>query len=162
MTDPPQPTRFKAPPTLQQVRWGPVDSLPAGIRAWDESNSQEEFVPWTQLKSELEQKLLPQLRPDSRGYTFEIRDYNGKKDWLVEIFDPNGQLHCDVWFGPNPDANWEFDGLVRVGDPLEPPYVWMAFRRCSDGTYRKIYSASGTIDEMSYKIGPIRRPPFIP
>jgi len=93
-------------------------------RDHSEERHDEEFLPWDILRDELERMLLPQILPKSDGYSFRTADYNGKKDWLVRIVDPQGEEYCAVWFGGDPEANWAFDGCVRIGDPTERRWEW--------------------------------------
>ena len=147
----------------QRVRWGPSDGRPAGLRLWDLSGVEAQFLPWSILQSELMTMLLPQLFADPSGFRFEMRDYHGKKDWLVQVFHDSGESYCDVWFGDNPDQGWEFDGLVRVGDADNMPFVWQTYQRYSDGTYRRVSSIVATLDEASRGNGPMglfKRPPM--
>jgi hypothetical protein len=92
------------------------------------------------LQNELRRHLLPQLFANPAGFSFETRDYNGKIEWLVQVF--------------------QDDGLVRVGDANNPPHAWQTYQRYSDGTYRRLESRVPTIDEYSRGRGPIgiRRP----
>ncbi len=105
-------------------------------------------MPWSELKEELQNKLLSQLFAKPDGYSFATNDYHGKKDWLVRVVNDKGEVYCGVWFGDNPDAGWGFDGMVRVGDPSDAPHVWQTYQRCSDGSYRRLSSLVATIDEL--------------
>jgi hypothetical protein len=119
-------------PQPQQTRWGPVDGYDAGICL----NTCTQFISWEELKSEVEQKLLPQVAVIPINCTIKINDTGGKKDWIVEIIDPSGTVIGNVWFGPDPLNSWAYDGLVRVGTPVNPVSVWATFERYSDGSYR--------------------------
>ena len=138
---------------LQKVRWAPPDGLEAGIRVWRDggeegARSDEAYIPWHELKTELEHTLLPQLFANPQGYGVRITDYQGKKDWLVEVINSTDEPYCQLWFGGNPDQAWTFDGAVRVGDPHTAPYVWQGYRRYSDGSYVRFYARTPTIDEL--------------
>ena len=137
---------ISTPVVAQTVRWGPSDARAAGIRVWNDQGDEQDFIPWSELKDQLERFLMPQLFAAPTGYAFVTSDHNGKSDWLVQIVDSTGQWYCDVWFGNDPDAGWGFDGLVRVGEPHEAPHVWQVYQRYSDGTYRRLASLSPTID----------------
>lgn len=145
----------------QRVRWGPSDGRSAGIRVWNAKDEEDQFVPWSVLQLELKNNLLPQLFASPAGFTFDLRDYHSKKDWLMQIFRNDTQSFCDVWFGDDPDNAWQFDGLVRVGDAENQPYVWQTYQRYSDGTYRRLSGLTATLDEYERGRGPqpiIRRP----
>jgi hypothetical protein len=132
----------------QKLRWGPSDGLAAGVRVFSDYGSECEFIPWSELKVELERQLMPQLFADPSGFTFETRDYEGKSQWRVQISDKAASRYCDVWFGHDPDSGWAFDGLLRFGDPDETPHVWQTYQRYSDATYRRCSSMSATLDEF--------------
>lgn len=132
----------------QKVNWGPSDGYEAGIRVFGTDDVESSFVPWADLKRELQLQLLPQLFANPKGYVFETKDYHGKKGWLVQICNTKGAPYCDVWFGKDPDQGWRFDGMIRVGEASERPHVWQAYQRYSDGSYRRLFSATATIDEF--------------
>jgi hypothetical protein len=134
----------------QQVRWGRPDDRPAGIIVLSAEGAEVEFIPWAALKRELETRLLPQLFADPHGFTLKTADYHGKSDWLVQVVSPSGEPYCDVWFGPDPESGYAFDGLVRVGDPeAEETPVWQVYQRFSDGTYRRLAAVTPTIDSLT-------------
>jgi transcriptional regulator with XRE-family HTH domain len=119
-------------PEAQKVRWGPVDGRPAGILI---VSPFEAFIPWTELKREGELKLINQLgRLVPPGCNVALKEFKGRKDWLVRILSPETKPIGDVWFGPDPEKVWTFDGMVRVGSAD----VWQVFQRFSDGSYRRI------------------------
>ncbi len=124
-------------PTLdlepQEVRWGPVDGREAGICI----NACDEFIPWIELREEIQQRLLLQVSEVPLGSTVALKDLAGKQDWTVQIIGPSGNEIGHVWFGPDPSNDWAFDGLVRVGKPTVPAVIWDTFQRYSDGSYRK-------------------------
>jgi len=119
-------------PQPQQVRWGPVDGLDAGICL----NVCENFVNWADLKSEIELKVFPQVGQIPVGSIARVNDSGGKSNWIVEVVDPGGYVLGNIWFGPNPLNGWAYDGLIRIGVPTSPLIVWATFERFSDGSYR--------------------------
>jgi hypothetical protein len=143
------------PPEAQLVRWGPVDQKPAGILV--EDSQAQVFVPWSALKLEVESRLLPQVRRVPSGATVEVRDLGDRKDWVVRIVDPTGKDIGAVWFGPNPEAKWQWDGLVRLGEPEEHnperKLIWQIFQRYSDGSYRRIEAFVITENDEHRNIG---------
>jgi hypothetical protein len=123
-------------PEAQRVAWGPsLTPVPreAGICV----NNCAEFIPWEELKEELEQQLFPQVSRVPPGSTVTLKEYGGKQDWIVQIVDPNWNEVGHVWLGRDPYNNWVDDGLVRVGSPGPPEIVWNTFQRYSDGSYRR-------------------------
>jgi hypothetical protein len=128
-----------AVPQPQQTRWGPSDGRPAGIYLDD---ARKTVIDWRQLKREIEKGILPQVYQVPSGSSVALRDFQGKKDWIVVIQNPSGIDIASVWFGVDPMNHWVYDGLVRVGrlDAQEPqlkPVVWQIFQRHSDGSYRR-------------------------
>ena len=141
-------TRKSKAPRPQNTRWGPPDGLAAGIRIFTQGSTLEEFRPWAKLKPELLTRLAPQAFIDPVGWTFELADFHGKKDWRVFVVDSAGTRLCNVWFGGDPVHAYAYDGLVRLGDPdTVPPTVWQTYRRYSDGTYRLLRSV-GALDRF--------------
>ncbi len=124
----------------QTVRWGPVDNKPVGIVV--AGTSGESFVPWDELQVEVEQLLLPQVRVVPQGSTAYLADLGDRKNWIVQVLSPAGEELGHVWFGPDPDTKWKWDGLVRLGSVPKPDDdaspVWQIFERYSDGSYRRI------------------------
>ncbi|MES2215858.1 MAG: hypothetical protein V4481_01000 [Patescibacteria group bacterium] len=126
------------PAQPQTVRWGPSDALPAGI--WINSKDGD-FIRWSELQPELEQKLLNQVGQripvESR---LIVKDFNGRKDWIMRILNSAGEEIGSVWLGNNPENGWKFDGLIRVGESTSPKKweVWQTFQRFSDGSYRRV------------------------
>jgi len=122
----------------QVVRWGPVEGRNPGILI----DGTRQFVPWDTLKSEVEERLLIQLgRHIPIGCSVQLDAFRGRENWLVRILRSDGGPIGYVWFGPNPDNKWEFDGLVRVGEEIlriNRMIVWQVFQRYSDGSYRRI------------------------
>jgi transcriptional regulator with XRE-family HTH domain len=124
----------------QKTRWGPADGKPAGISIINDP--EELFIPWIDLEIEIEQKLLCQLGRHIRiGCKVRIDDFHGRQNWLLRVVTPDPPKNIGyVWFGPDPEKNWAFDGLVRVGDAPNDyeAEVWQVFQRYSDGSYRRI------------------------
>jgi hypothetical protein len=119
-------------PQAQRVRWAPVDGRSAGIVI---DGRIQTFLPWRALKMEVEQKLLNQLgRLVPTGCTAVLREFRGRKDWTVRILSPEGAYVGSIWFGPDPEKEWSFDGMVRAGHDD----VWQVFQRFSDGSYRRL------------------------
>ena len=117
----------------QQTRWEPLDGGPAGIRVI----STNEVIEWESLKPEIETKILKQVVQVPSGSTVEVRDFVGRKNWIVAVVAPDGSTVANIWFGPDPKNRWKFDGLVRVGSAGGTPAVWQTFQRYSDGSYRR-------------------------
>jgi hypothetical protein len=118
----------------QQVGWGPAFyNREAGICI----NHCIEFIAWSELKEELQQQLLPQISQIPAGSMLELKSYQGKPNWVVQIVNLNQAEIANVWLGPDPYNDWEFDGLVRVGSPGPPAVVWGTFQRYADGSYRR-------------------------
>jgi transcriptional regulator with XRE-family HTH domain len=132
---------LSAAPVPQLTRWGPVDGKPAGICIG--SCSSGPFIPWPQLKHEIMQKLLPQVRLVPVGSIVSLGAFRGRANWIIRVLNPTGDEIANIWFGPDPHENWKFDGLVRIGwsrmagDSPEP-VVWQILQRYSDGSYRRI------------------------
>jgi formylglycine-generating enzyme required for sulfatase activity/tetratricopeptide (TPR) repeat protein len=146
-------TVTSSPSTLdlkaQQVGWGPAFyEREAGICV----NNCAEFIPWVELKEELQQQLLPQVSRIPSGSTVTLKDSQEKQDWIVQVVNQNGDEIGNIWFGTDPYNDWAFDGLVRVGSSSHPVVVWDAFQRHSDGSYRRqitpTYTPISTPEEM--------------
>lgn len=122
----------------QKIFWGVNQGLPPG--AYIDSVSGK-FIPWKKLKKELEEKVInryPKLiNPECK---VELADFYGRKDWLVQIIDDSKNVIGSVTIGSNPYANWENDGLVRIGKALNDNswVVYAVFARLHDGTYKTI------------------------
>ena len=99
------------------------------------------FVPWAALKVETEKKIPPQVLTVPAHSTVSLASFKGKENWLVVVTDPSGAAIANVWFGPDPQNHWQWDGLIRIGLPNrenpEEPSVWQTFQRYSDGSYRR-------------------------
>ncbi len=122
-------------PEPQETLWGPNNGEPAGICIT--SSAAAEFVPWKILKPEIQTRLFTQLGDHiPLKCTAALGDYKGRPHWLTLIIDPDGKQVGEVWFGTDPDTNWAYDGLVRVGN--DTYVVWQVFQRYSDGSYRRI------------------------
>jgi hypothetical protein len=123
-------------PKPQKVRWGPNDGLPAGISINHKNGT---FLPWSRVKPEIESRLIVQLGRHIPPKCFvAVKDLFDRKDWIVSIFSPTGAELGRVWVGSDPEKNWRFDGLVRVGSvqTIYSAEVWQVFQRYSDGSYR--------------------------
>ncbi len=123
----------------QRILWGANVHRPPGIVIT--SSTPEEFVPWSELKPELEAGLLNQLgRHIPAGCTLALDVFEERPDWLVRIVSPDAERIGDVWFGNNPDDDWNYDGFVRAGIAYAKyiAEVWQVFQRYSDGSYRRI------------------------
>jgi len=120
----------------QNIKWAVNDGGLPGIRI----NSDELFVPWADLKPEVEKKLLPQVRVIPVGSTVELGSFQGRENWLVRVFDPDGLEVCHVWFGGDPYNEWKPDYCVRLGVAISnnEHEVWQVFRRYSDKSYRRV------------------------
>jgi hypothetical protein len=104
-------------PRPQLVRWGPVDHTPAGILVEDQSR--QVFVPWEELKQELNEMLLPQVRLFPFESTVIVRDLDDRKDWLVRVVESAGIYLGSVWFGTtNPDNAWQCELRAQLFKPL--------------------------------------------
>jgi DNA-binding winged helix-turn-helix (wHTH) protein len=129
-----------ATPSGQHVRWAPVDGKAAGICI--ESCQDGQFIPWVELRPEVEKMLLPQVRRVPIGSTVSLRDLGDRRNWVVRIVNPAGKDIGDLWFGTDADGKWNWDGLIRLGDSYrdspEQKVVWQIFQRYPDGSYRRL------------------------
>jgi len=136
-------------PKPQKVKWGPNDGLPAGISIDHKKGS---FVPWRKLQPQIESCLLVQAgRFIPRDCHVKIGDLFGRQNWIVSIF---SKAHVElgrIWFGVNPDQDWKFDGLIRIGSvqTIYSAEVWEVYQRYSDCTYRLLHSKS--FDEPGHR-----------
>lgn len=122
-------------PEPQETLWGPNNNMPPGICIMSSATS--EFIPWVELKPEIESMLLNQLGGHiPPNCTAGLGDYKGRPNWLTLIIDSTGKQVGEVWYGTDADNNWRYDGLVRVGD--DTYVVWQVFQRYSDGSYLRI------------------------
>jgi hypothetical protein len=134
-------------PYAQKVRWK-SDELGMEIRAEDENvDNTIRFVPWSDLRKELDKNLLPQMFADPSGYRFEPRDHHGKKNNVIRVFDSEGKQVSHLWLGIDPVKHAK-DGLVRLGTCRNTPCeVWQTYRRESDGSYTRLDSAYWTLED---------------
>jgi hypothetical protein len=122
-------------PEPQETLWGPNNGMPPGICI--ASSAIGEFIPWKKLKPEMPKVLFNQLGEHiPPGCKASLGDWRGRPNWLTLIIGPDSKKVGEVWFGTDPDNNWAYDGLVRVGDDMY--VVWQVFQRYSDGSYRRI------------------------
>jgi hypothetical protein len=121
----------------QKVKWGVLDSREPGIVIVDHPG---QFVPWAELKEEVEKKLLTQVRAVPTGSIVTVEDLGDRPSYVVTIYNPDGKPIGRVWFGTDASNDWRFDGLVRIGSIAwaDPSPVWQIFQRYSDGTYERI------------------------
>lgn len=120
-------------PRAQRVTWRGL--ITPGISIDDEPGV---FIPWSQLKPEIEEQLLPKAaRVVPAGSTITPGEFHGQPGFRVLIVNPKGKVIGRVWFGKNPEKDWAHDGLVRIGDaPTDYTWVvWQVYQRYSDGTY---------------------------
>lgn len=96
-----------------------------------------DFVPWEIVKAEIEVKVLPQVKEVSAGSHLGLQDFQGKKNWVVTVTGPNGAIVGNVFFGTNPQKNYDYDGLIWMAIKKGSSYVYSAFQRFSDGSYRR-------------------------
>ncbi len=145
VTTQPSPT-LTATASPQQVQWIPSDDKQgsAGLCInWVPTMgslcaNSADFVPWTQFKSELEQKVLPQTDVP-QGSTLKLLPGNdGQPNWFIQILTPDAQPAGYVAIGENPSID-VYDGLIRVvveGLPATTKST-ATFQRYSDGSYLK-------------------------
>ena len=119
-----------------KTRWAPVDTGQPGIKFIVDGLLAESFIPWFELKNEIRTKLLTQVIQVPEEYNLELNTFKGKPNWRIRI-EKSGTIIGHIWFGPNPEKGWKFDGLVRVGKP-EGIEVWQTFQRYSNGTYIRL------------------------
>jgi hypothetical protein len=123
----------------QKTRWGPANGREAGIFFMD--NQDDLFIAWKDLRPEIEHNLLCQLgRHIPGGCTVRLDTFHERKDWLIRIVNREHKDVGYIWFGSDPEKNWQFDGLVRAGNALNDfeAEVWQVFQRYSDGSYCRI------------------------
>lgn len=128
-----------SPPEPQKTFWGPNFGMDPGI--YIANSGIGEFVPFKELKPEIETTLFNQLGEHiPPKCTAGLADWHERPNWLTTIIDPAGNKVGAVWFGTDPDDNWAYDGLVRVGVALsdDEAIVWQVFQRHSDGSYRRM------------------------
>ena len=120
----------------QRVRWKPGNE--PGIII--ESHG-DQFLPWTIVKDEIEEHLLPFVSRIPEGSMAITTSLGDKENFVVRIIDPQGNTIGSVWLGSDPYKNWAHDGLVRVGRSVHAgapngPEVWLVTERMKDGTYQ--------------------------
>jgi len=118
------------------VRWAPVDTGQPGINFLVNDSLPESFIPWFELEDEIRTKLLTQVIQVPEDYNLELNTFKGKPNWRIRI-EKLGTIIGHIWFGPNPENGWKFDGFVRIGKP-EGTEVWQTFQRYSNGTYIRL------------------------
>jgi len=134
-------------PSAQKVQWIP-DNDGRGIAGLCINNwvmspngpvcpESVDFVSWSQLKDELQEKVLPQVRNVPEGSTLALKDSQGQQNWIIQVIEPSGNEVANIWIGNDPSNNWSYDGLIHVGYPYAPLVVWATFQRYSDGSYLK-------------------------
>ena len=94
----------------EQVLWAVNENGVAGITI---GSADGQFVPWPSLKQEIEAKLLPQVYSLPVGSPIITKDFEGRRDWIVSVLNPEGTEIGHMWFGGDPEKEWAFDGLVR-------------------------------------------------
>jgi hypothetical protein len=118
---------------VQTLSWGPDHGKDAGACI----DGCTAFLPWSELRQELEQTVFPATRHLPRGASARLTPLGGQKDKLVQATDGAGNVLANVWVGVNPASDWKLDGVLRVGSTTSPPRVWASFERLSNGTYRR-------------------------
>lgn len=123
-------------PYSQLVRWAPTDGGVAGIFI---NSVGGPFIPWAELKQEIEKRLLPKVAKIPPGSTVRSQEHEKHRDFVVRIVSVEGKEVGSVWFGPDPYKKWAWDGLVRVGwaksAGAPETVVWHVTQRYSDGSY---------------------------
>lgn len=127
------PAQPVGPVRTASLSWGPDHGRDAGA-CLDGCSS---FIPWSELRDEIERSVLP-MTPNLRtGAAARLASLGGVKDKIIQVTDANGNVLGNIWIGVDPASNWRFDGIVRVGANTNPPQVWASFDRLSNGTYRR-------------------------
>lgn len=124
----------------QKLFWAVNHGLPAGAFI---EKVDGEFIPWEQLKNELEVSGIGQCpRIIPVGSTVALAPFYGKEDWLINIINPAGEVIGSVWIGGNPMNDWEQDGLIRIGKTISDTEwtVYQVLGRYPDGSHRIIQS----------------------
>lgn len=127
-------------PKKQKLFWGVNFGGPPG--AYIEGLNGH-FIPWNQLCIELIKQVansLPKKIPIPA--TISLDNHFQKKNWIIKIYDRNGNHSGDLWIGSNPEKNWAMDGKIRIGKTISDYewVVWQVYERYSDGSYRLIRS----------------------
>ena len=148
------PKVFKGPvPVPQRVRWNSGYNREGGPGLEVESEQGVDFIPWEELKLEIENELfyhLGRVLGDAK-YTAELSDFHGRKNHLMGIVKESGEKVGSIWLGTDPYSGWKWDGLVRVGKAINEHEhkVWQIFERYSDRTYRRIEALDTPEDRIS-------------
>lgn len=124
-------------PAPQLVRWKPRMESGPGILIETENGR---LIEWEAIKLDIERWLLPETPNMPSGCTAHTADHGDKRDFVVRVKSPGGDIVGSVWFGSDPYKDWEHDGFIRVGRSVHAgapePEVWLVAVRMSDGTYR--------------------------
>jgi len=132
-----------------------MDGKPPGILL--EGDRRQAFLSWRRLKGEIEKMPLPQVRRVPVGSTVGVHDLAERKAWIVNVLGPHFREVGSLWFGTDPDANWRWDGLVRLGHSQRhfgaDRVVWQIFQRYSDGSYRRVRASVITDKQEPRKMG---------
>jgi hypothetical protein len=121
----------------QRVKWKPDLNGESGIEIISYPGG---FVRWEHLKREIESSLLPSVRNLPLHCTVSRGMFRGRGNWIVRVLDDVGSELANIWFGGDPEKDWRFDGLVRIGPGQKSTghVVWQTWQRYSNGTYRRI------------------------
>lgn len=122
-----------SPVHISSLSWGPDHGRDAGA-CIDGCSS---FIPWSELRGEIERSVFPLTPNLPTGVTATLASLGGVKNKVIQVTDANGIVLGNAWIGVDPASNWRFDGILRVGANTNPPQVWASFERLSNGTYRK-------------------------
>ena len=127
-------------PIKQKVFWSINQGSPAGVFI---NSFQGQFIKWEIIKKEIETKVISQCpRIIPVGSTVEVGDFYGKKNWVIWIYDKEGNEIGSVWIGGNPLNKWLLDGMIRIGKTISDTEwnVYQVLQRYSDGSYRLVQS----------------------
>jgi hypothetical protein len=133
---------LKSPSAIggQKIFWGVNQGMNAGAFVNDING---EFIPWEQLKQEIEERAIIQCpRKIPVGSFIEKFSFYGKEDWVINIKSKEGRIIGSVWIGGNPAKNFEQDGFIRIGK-TESDTKWEVYQviaRFPDSSYRLIKS----------------------
>lgn len=121
----------------QRLFWGVNHGFPVGAIV-DEKGG--EYIPWDILKEEI--YAIVHNCPSFIGNDVRVQlsDFNGKKDWVIEVVNESGVVVGSVWIGGDPEHNWAQDGLVRIGKTHSDTEheVYQMLQRFSDGSYKSV------------------------
>ena len=127
-------------PEPQKTIWGPLHGLATGVYL---DSLLGVFISWTELKPEIEERLLSQL--GCHQCTVALGgDYSSAifpaLPIQMHIINPAGNPIGDVSFDSHPDWDVRCDLLVHVCFDTrvryDSPVFWHECQRYSDGTYR--------------------------